>query len=119
VPVTFAICLQAVAQTPPKTQPDVLVLSDDERVIGRFVRATGSSVVFKSDLLGEVTVDWDKIKELHTTTRYAVVEKNVRLNHRSDTAKVPKGSLEMSDQTITVHTERALRANMSETLLVP
>jgi hypothetical protein len=103
--VTFAICLQVVAQTLPKTQPDVLVLGDDERVIGHFVRASGSSVVFKSDLLGEVTVDWAKIRELHTTGQYAVVEKNIRLDRRADTAKVPKGSFEMSNQTITMRTE--------------
>jgi len=60
-------------------------------------------VVFKSDLLGEVTVDWAKVKELRSATRYAVVEKNVKLENRADAAKVPKGSVEVSNQPITLH----------------
>jgi len=108
LPLLSAILLQAaaalVAQTPPaKPQPDVVILTDDEKLIGHLVRAGGSSVVFKSDLLGEVTMDWSKIKELHTSGRYAVVEKRVRLGRHSDTSNIPKGSLDVASQTISVH----------------
>jgi hypothetical protein len=101
----FVFGLQVAAQTLPQPQPDILLLSDDEKLIGHFVRSNGSSVVFKSDLLGEVTVDWAKVKELLPTGRYAVVEKNVKLERRADVAKVPRGSLEVSNQTITLHLE--------------
>ena len=113
--ILFAISLQAAAlmgQTPPakpptaeKPQPDVLILKDDEKLIGHLVRANGSSVVFKSDLLGEITMDWSKIKELHASGRYAIVEKNVKLGRHPDTSGVAKGSLDMADQTIAVHSE--------------
>jgi hypothetical protein len=93
------------AQVPPKPQPDVLILNDDEKLLGRLVRASGGSVIFKSDLLGEVTVAWEKIKELHTSGAYAVVEKGIKLNRRSDTTKVPKGTLDVAGQTIAVHPE--------------
>jgi len=102
-----ALMGQAPAAKPPaeKPQPDVLVLKDDERLIGHLVRATGSSVVFKSDMLGEVTTDWSKIKELHTSGRYAVVEKNVKMGRHPDTSGVPKGSLDMAGGTVAVHTQ--------------
>jgi uncharacterized protein DUF481 len=103
------ICLQAAvlaAQTPPPKaappKPDTLVLNDDERLIGHLVRSNGSSVVFKSDLLGEITVDWSKIKELHTSGRYAVVPKNVKLTRHGELGAIPRGSLNEAGQTITV-----------------
>ena len=46
-----------------KPDSDVLVSVDGEKLIGRLERATGSSVVFKSDVAGEVTVEWSKIRE--------------------------------------------------------
>jgi len=103
--IVFAASLQSPAQTPGSHPPDTLVLNDDEKLIGHFVRASGSSVVFKSDLLGQVTLSWSNIKELRSTSRYAVVEKHVTLNHRAEAAGVPKGQLDMSDQRITLHSE--------------
>jgi hypothetical protein len=113
LPILLAISLEAAAAlvahaqpTPsPKPQPDVLILQDDERLIGHLVRASGSSVLFKSDLLGEVTVDWSKVKELHTSGRYAVLEKGTRLGRHSDTSNVPKGPLDATGQTIVIHPE--------------
>jgi len=98
------------AQTPPSAktpppQPDTLILTDDEKLVGHLVRSNGSSVVFKSDLLGEITVDWSKIKELHTSEAFAVVGKDVKIEHRRDVATVPRGSLDATGQTIIIHTE--------------
>ena len=104
LPVLFTLSLALKAQTPPpKPQPDVVILSDGERLMGHLVRSTGSSVIFKSDVLGEVTVAWSKVKELHTTGSYAVVENRVKLGRHSDTSGVPKGSLDVAGQTIIVH----------------
>lgn len=93
------------AQTAPPPKTDTLILNDDERLIGHLVRSSGSSVVFKSDILGEVTVDWSKIKELHTTDQYAVLRKEVELKRKSSGAAVPRGTLDATAQTITVHPE--------------
>ena len=49
-----------------KPEPDVLVFADGERLVGHFEQSNGTSVKFKSDAVGEVTVDWSKVKELHT-----------------------------------------------------
>src|SRR5579862_7734841 len=62
-----------------KPEPDVLLLTDGERLVGHFEQSDGSSVKFKSDVLGSVTVDWSKVKELHTPQTFAVIPKNVEL----------------------------------------
>lgn len=101
---TFLLRLPAAAQAPAagKPQPDVLILVDDERLVGHFVGSSGTSVTFKSDILGDVTADWSKVKELHTQGQYAVLEKNAQLRPHMDTSRVPQGTLEANSQTITV-----------------
>lgn len=92
------------AQTPPppKPAPDVLILNDDEKLVGHFVRANHGDVRFKSDALGEVVVPWSKVKELRATGPYTVVGKDIKLGRRSDTSKLPKGSLEATAKRIEV-----------------
>jgi hypothetical protein len=91
------------AQTPPpKPPPDVLVLNDDERLVGHLVRSNGGDLRFKSDLLGEVTIPWSKVKELRAAGPYTVVGKDIKLGRSSDTSKLPKGSLEATAKQITV-----------------
>ena len=92
----------ALAQAPAKPEPDTLVLNDVEKLIGHFVRSTGGSVRFKSDVLGELNVDWSKVKELHTSGQYAVIPKAVRLGRHPDTSGVSEGTLTEADQKIEV-----------------
>ena len=69
-PVLHLVCLTLfsvpglhAAADPPKQDPDVLVFTDGEKLIGQLERATAETVTFKSDMAGEVTVEWSKIKE--------------------------------------------------------
>jgi hypothetical protein len=91
----------AAAQTPAKPEPDTMVLNSGEKLIGHLVRSTGGSVRFKSDALGEVNVDWSKIKELHAGGTYAVIPKNATLKKKVK-PDVPEGSISESDQKIAV-----------------
>ena len=85
-----------------KPAPDVLILIDDEKVVGHFVGSSGKSLSFKSDLLGDLTADWSKVKELHVRGQYAVLGKDVILRPHADTSKIPQGVLEVTGQTIVV-----------------
>jgi hypothetical protein len=87
-----------------KSEPDVLILQDGEKLIGHLQSATSTSVVFKSDLAGELTLDWSKVKELQTTQTFAAIPKNVKLRRSEDATKVPKGSVTMADQQLQVKT---------------
>lgn len=79
-----------------------MVFKNGERLVGHMLKAHGGSVTFKSDSLGEVNVDWSKIQELHTAGNFAVLDKGVKLNGKSDTSKVPQGKISVADQTVTV-----------------
>jgi hypothetical protein len=100
----FYIALPAAAQTPAagKPQPDVLILVDDERLVGHFAGSTGTSLTFKSDILGDVTADWSKVKELQTQGQYVVLPKNLQLRPHMDISNLPQGTLEATDKTITI-----------------
>jgi hypothetical protein len=96
-------CLRAQEEkSGPKAEHDVLIFIDGEKLIGHLVRSTGGSVTFKSDMAGEISVDWSKIKELHTTQPYAVVQKSVKLHKHEDAGKIPQGTISMTDQKIEV-----------------
>jgi hypothetical protein len=85
-----------IAQTAPA--PDVIVFNNGDRLAGHFVRSTGASVTFHSDAIGDLTIDWSKVKELRTSAKVAIIRKGVRLRHRSESAGIPQGTLAMRDQ---------------------
>ena len=101
---TFAVTLPSLVAQPGAgaKEPDVLLLGNGEKLIGHLVRSTGDSVTFHSDTLGDVTVAWGKIKELHSTQTFAVIPKGVKLARHEADGKVAHGAIEMTDQKIAV-----------------
>ncbi len=97
-----ALLLACVVTAPALLAQDVMVFTDGERLQGKFVRSNGGSAVFKSDTLGEVTVDWSKVRELQSSQAFAVIPKNVQLKRNADTSKIPEGTIAVADQKITV-----------------
>ncbi len=84
------------------SQPDVLIFTDGEKLIGHLESATSSSVVFKSDMAGEVTVDWAKIQELHSSQKFAAIPKGTRLRNSQDASRVPQGTVAVTNQQVQV-----------------
>src|SRR5947209_14672514 len=98
------ICLTTLvsAQAPPAGEPDVLLLNDGEKVIGHLEKATDSTVTFKSDALGSLSIDWSKVKELQSSRKFAAIPKNARLRGRQDATNVPVGVPKVEDQKLTL-----------------
>ncbi len=88
--------------TPAKPEPDTLTLTSGEKLIGHFVRSTSDKVLFHSDGLGDVALAWGSIKELHTTQKYVVLNKQVKLTRHSDVSSLPNGTVTETDQTLFV-----------------
>jgi hypothetical protein len=88
-------------QKPPESK-DVIVFADGERLVGKFERSNGASVVFRSDVIGEITVDWSNVRELTTSQQFAVIPKGVVLKRNGDASKVPEGNIAFADQKVTV-----------------
>jgi len=85
-----------------KPGSDVLIFVDGEKLIGHLEGATDASVVFKSDMAGEVTVPWSKVQELRSPQKFAAIRKNVKLRRREDTSKVPQGTVTVTSQQIEI-----------------
>jgi hypothetical protein len=105
--VPLAPGFSAAAQSKPDAAPDLLVLSNGDTLHGKFVNEAGGKVSFHSDPLGDLSIDWDKIKELRTAGKFAVMDKNVKLRGKKNARQIPEGTIDVSDQAVTVHTESA------------
>ncbi len=94
------VCTGALVLGQAKPGPDEIVFVNGDKLAGQFVRATGTAVTFKSDVLGDLTIDWKKVKELHTQQKVAVIRKGVKLRMKESAAGVPQGTLAVEDQKI-------------------
>jgi hypothetical protein len=103
--VALSAALTCVAQTKPAPDPDVLVLKNGDTLHGKFVNAVGGKVNFHSDPLGDISVAWENVKELHTAENFAVLDNTVKQRGKKHMAQIPVGKIEVADQSITVHPE--------------
>lgn len=83
--------------------PDTLTFTNGDRLSGKLLRAVGDQIVFHSDILGDLDIKWNKVKELHTEGQLAVLERSVLMHHHQLPPGVPEGTLTVEDQLITVH----------------
>lgn len=71
------LCLIAssalLAQDASKAAQDVLVFENGDRLTGKLLRGVNDTVVFHSDMTGDVTVPLSKVKELRTAGAFAVL----------------------------------------------
>jgi uncharacterized protein DUF481 len=81
-----------------KPAPDVIVFTNGDQLTGTLERATGDSFVFKSDVVGEVTVSADKIKELRASGKFVALKKGEKITR---TSKQP-GTVTYSDNAVTM-----------------
>ena len=104
----LAVALSGAAQpkpAPPAPAPDELVLINGDTLHGKLVSSVSGKVTFHSDPLGDVTLTWDKIKELHTTQKLAVLDKNVKVRGKKEEHEIPVGTIDMENQALVVHTD--------------
>lgn len=90
----------AIAQTdakPPAPPPDIVVFQNGDQLTGTLERGTGDSVIFKSDVVGEVTIPLAKVKELRSNGSFVVLRKDEKITR----AAKPAGSITVNDATVT------------------
>jgi hypothetical protein len=91
------------AKKAPPPPPDVIIFTNGDQLSGTFVREVGGTVAFHSDVVGDISVSWDKIKELRTKTKVAVLDKSVTPKRHQLPANIPQGTISVADSMITVH----------------
>ena len=67
-----------------KTAPDVLVLVDGEKLVGKLQSAGGGNLVFRSNLAGEVTVKLSDVQELKSEGKFVVFAKGAEVHTAAD-----------------------------------
>lgn len=65
------------APSPVKAAPDVLIFTNGDRLTGKLERATGGTVVFNSDMAGELTIPFSKVKQLESGSEFVALRKGV------------------------------------------
>jgi len=99
---TFILSAGRLFAADDKPQPDVIVFTNGDQLTGKFVQAVGDTVSFHSDVVGDITVDWSKVKELRTAQKVAVVEKNTHFPHHQIPASLPIGTVSVANEQIAV-----------------
>lgn len=85
-----------------KPAPDVITFTNGDQLTGKFVRAIGDTITFHSDVAGDVSVKWDKVKDLRSSQQFAVLLKGQHVNHKTPSSAVPQGTIQVADQQILV-----------------
>ena len=98
-----ACALSLFAQEKPKAEPDVIVFTNGDQLTGTVERGAGDSVVFKSDMAGEITVPYAKIKELRAHGAFALLRKDTK----TPTTDVQEGTVTFADNKLTVSSSAA------------
>jgi len=93
------------AQDQAAAAPDQLVLANGDHLSGKFVRVVGGNLTFHDDILGDITVPLSKVRELHTATKVAVLNKNTSIRRGHLPANLPEGSVTLAEGVITVQPE--------------
>jgi hypothetical protein len=82
---------------------DVLIFTNGDQLTGKLVSSSDANVTFHSDMAGDITVDWAKIKEIRTAQKFAVLEKGVKPSRKTPDSLVPQGTVTIADKSIQVH----------------
>jgi hypothetical protein len=88
----------AQAKPKPKPEPDVIVFTNGDQLTGAVERGAGDSIVFKSDMAGEITVPYAKIKELRAHGAFALLRKDTK----TPTTNVQEGTVNYADNKVTI-----------------
>jgi hypothetical protein len=102
----LAIALPAPAQTAPDKSatpaPDVIVFTNGDQLTGKLLREVSGSVTFHSDIAGDVTVTWDKIKSIHTAQQFAVIQQGQHVNPKTADGNIAQGVVQVQDDQVKV-----------------
>lgn len=82
---------------------DTLVLANGDVLHGKLVREAAGTITFHTDALDDITLTWDKIKELHASGDFAVLDKTVKNRGKKASRSLPTGSVDAADGSVTVH----------------
>ena len=108
----FLICGYAQGQDskPADAGSDVLVISNGDTLHGKFVSEIDGKVTFHTEAFGDLTLGWDKVRELRTNQKFAVLNDQEKPPSRKAARALPMGTLTVENQQVTVQPESGAAA---------
>ncbi len=94
----------AMAADAPKPAPDVITFTNGDQLTGKLLHASGGKVAFHSDIAGDITVEWEKVKELKTSQQFAVLAKGQKVTKKTPDSQIPQGTLSATGSDIELQT---------------
>ena len=76
-------CLGTHRVLPQRRAPDVIIFTNGDQLTGKLLREVNGSVTFHSDIAGDVTVTWDKIKSIHSSQQFAVIQQGQHVTRKT------------------------------------
>jgi len=104
------IAIHAQAKNDASAEPDVLVLANGDTLHGKLVKEVSGKVTFHTDAFGDMTLGWDKIKELHTGQKFAVMNEQQKTPSQETARRLPTGNLQVENQTVILQPENGAAA---------
>ena len=98
----FTPPMRAQAPAAAAPAPDVIVFTNGDQLSGKFLRETSGSVIFHSDVAGDITVTWDKIKSLKTGQQFAVIQQGQHVTRKTADADIVEGNVQVEDSQVKV-----------------
>ena len=97
-----ALAQSDAAQKVASKSTDTLTFTNGDTLTGDLEQANAAGVTFKSPVAGEITVKWDKIKELKSDKQFAVLAKSQKLKRKTAASVVPQGTISLADGNVQV-----------------
>jgi hypothetical protein len=98
----FAVPMQAQAPAAPAAPSDVIIFTNGDQLTGKLLREVGGSVTFHSDIAGDVSVTWDKIKSIKTGQQFAVIQQGQHVTRKTADADIVEGNVQVEDDQVKV-----------------
>jgi Protein of unknown function, DUF481 len=96
----FALPLQA--QTAAAPAPDVIYFTNGDQLTGKLSNEVDGKVTFHSDIAGDVTVTWDKIKSIKSSQQFAVIQQGQHVTRKTADADIAQGVVQVQGDQVEV-----------------
>jgi hypothetical protein len=87
---------------PTAASTDVIVFTNGDQLTGKLVREVAGTVTFHSEVAGDITVKWEKIKSIHTSEQFAAIQEGQHVTRKTADADIAVGGLQVQDDQIKV-----------------
>ncbi len=81
---------------------DVLILANGDQLTGKLVGEANGTITFHSDMAGDLTFTWDKVKSIRTSGKFAVIEQGQHISRKTPDNSVAQGTVAIDGNTIEV-----------------